>query len=374
MARRKRGTDGRYQKVFRFEGKMYCCKGSTQAEADDKASAKLEELKKGIEQRKNPTLRQYYEEFTENRRGKVGENTLRNQAIEFRNIAAVPVDSTGKEFGDLHLIEIKPDVLKHVQRALHDDGRTVRTVNDYLAHLSHVLRTAVKDELIDRNPCQSLDRLVEKSPAAPVSETKHRALSTDETNRFFATAKAEGDIYYNAYALMLQTGMRIGEVGALKLENVKGKEIQIRATITRTESGGYKVGDVPKTDAGRRNIPMNEAVDTIIEDQKKLMRDLNGNIIPIDGLLFKSSAKELLREYTVNRAIKRICKKAGIEEFTCHAFRSTYATKYMQQRPNDFLTLSKLLGHKNPNITFKWYCRVTEQAKREAVNAVVIPM
>ena len=374
MARRTRSTDGRYQKVFRYDGKMYCCKGNSQEEADNKASAKLEELKKGVEQRKNPTLRQYYIEFTENRRGKVGENTLRNQAIEFRNIAAVTIDNTGKEFGDLRLSELKPAILKQVQRALYDDGRTVRTVNDYLAHLSHVLATAIKDELIDRNPCKSLDRLTEKSPAAPVAETKHRALTTEETNKFFSTAKAENDSYYNAYALMLQTGMRIGEVGALKTDNVKGKDIQIRATITRTESNGYKVGDVPKTDAGRRNIPMNGTVEKIIEDQKKLMRDLNGNVIPIDGLLFKSSAKELLREYTVNRAIKRICKKAGIEVFTCHAFRSTYATRYMQQRPNDFLTLSKLLGHKNPNITFKWYCRVTEQAKQEAVNAVVISM
>ena len=374
MARRKRSTDGRYQKTFRFEGKLYCCKGNTQAEADDKAAAKLEELKKGIEQRKNPTLRQYYDEFTENRRSKVRENTLRNQKIEFDNMAAVAVDSTGKEFGDLHLTEIKPDILKHVQRSLYDDDRTARTVNDYIAHLSHVLRTAVKDELIDRNPCQSLDRLVEKTPAAPVSETKHRALSNDEITKFFATAKAEHEYYYNTFALMLQTGMRIGEVGALKMENVKGNEIQIRATITRTESGGYKVGDVPKTDAGRRNIPTNEAVAKIIEDQKKLMHDLNGNIIPIDGLLFKSSVGELLREYTVNRSIARLCKKAGIEKFTCHAFRATYATRYMQQRPNDFLTLSKLLGHKNPNITFKWYCRVTEQAKREAVNAIKIPM
>lgn len=374
MARRKRCSDGRYQKAFRYDGKVYCCKGSTQAEADSKASAKLEELKKGTEQRKNPTLRQYYEEFTENRRNKVRENTLRNQKIEFDNMAAVAVDDTGKELGDLHLTEIKPAVLKHVQKALHDDDRTVRTVNDYMAHLSHVLTTAVKDELIDRNPCKSLDRLTESSPAAPVAETKHRALSNDEISKFFATAKAENDPYYNVYALMLQTGMRIGEVGALKRENVKKDSIQIRATITRTESGGYKVGDVPKTDAGRRDIPMNKTVEKIIEDQKKLNSDLNGNITQIDGLLFESSVRELLREYTVNRAILRICKKAGIEKFTCHAFRSTYATKYMQQRPNDFLTLSKLLGHKNPNITFKWYCRVTEQAKKEAVNAVVISM
>lgn len=374
MARRKRCTDGRYQKVFRFEGKSYCCKGSTQTEADDKAAAKLEELKKGVAQRENPTLRQYYIRFTENRRGKVSENTLRTQAIEFNNMAAVTVDDTGKEFGDLHLTKIKPDTLKHVQKALRDDDRSVRTVNDYLAHLSHVLTTAVKDELIDRNPCKSLDSLSEKSPAAPVAETKHRALSADEVRKFFSTASAEHDMYYNAYALMIQTGMRIGEVGALKIENVTGKDIQVRATITRTESGGYKVGDVPKTDAGRRDIPMNKTVEKIIDDQKEFIRGLYGNIIPIDGLLFKSSAQELLREYTVNRAIKRICKKAGIEEFTCHAFRATYATKYMQQRPNDFLTLSKLLGHKNPNITFKWYCRVTEQAKQEAVNAVIIPM
>ena len=90
------------------------------------------------------------------------------------------------------------------------------------------------------------------------------------------------------------------------------------------------------------------------------------------GTLFKSAEGELLREYTVNREIKRICKQAEIEKFTCHGFRVTFATRFIEQRPQDYKILSEIMGHKDISITLNLYTRVMTESKITAMNEIKI--
>ena len=78
--------------------------------------------------------------------------------------------------------------------------------------------------------------------------------------------------------------------------------------------------------------------------------------------------------YQVNREIKRICKRIGIEKFTCHAFRATFATRFIEQRPQDYKVLSEILGHSNIKITLNLYTHVMKDRKIAAMNAVEIAM
>ena len=88
--------------------------------------------------------------------------------------------------------------------------------------------------------------------------------------------------------------------------------------------------------------------------------------------MFKSSEGDILREYTVNREIKRICKDAGIEYFTCHAFRNTFATRFIEQRPQDYKILSDILGHKDISITLNLYTHVMIDNKVKALKELNI--
>ena len=79
-----------------------------------------------------------------------------------------------------------------------------------------------------------------------------------------------------------------------------------------------------------------------------------------------------MRDYSVDREIVRICKKADIEYFSSHAFRNTYATRFMEQRPQDFKILSEILGHKDVSITLNLYTHVMTENKVKAMNDVMI--
>ena len=133
---------------------------------------------------------------------------------------------------------------------------------------------------------------------------------------------------------------------------------------------GYIIGNDAKTESGKRDIPFSSEVRQLLREQQKQNEVLLGK--KWKGTLFPSVEGELLREYTVNREIKRICKTADIEPFTCHAFRITFATRFIEQRPEDYKILSDIMGHKDIAITLNLYTRVMQEKKVSAMKAIKI--
>lgn len=366
MAKLKKRADGRYQSTVLFEGKRYTVYGKSISELDAKKVEKIRQLMEQKRTHDNPTLEKYYKIFTELRRGKVKESTLRCQSSTFQNCADVILD--GRKLGDMRIRDITPKDCQMVQQALIKKDYSSRTVNDCMKHLSHVFNCAVKDETINRNPCMCIEHLRRTEPAA--RDTIHRALSVDETTKFFETAA--GSTFINCYKLMIQTGLRIGELCALYPSDFDQKNncLHITKTVTRDEIGAYLIGDSTKTYAGTRDIPLNAAIIGIIKDQKVRNRAL----MKFSKLLFPASDGKILREYTVNRDIKKICERIGIQVFTCHAFRATFATRFIEQRPQDYKILSEILGHADTKITLNLYTHVMKENKETAMTGITIAM
>lgn len=368
MAKLKRRADGRYKKTFTFEGKPYCEYGKTVREAEQKMAERLALLAQGVEKHKNPTLNVYYERFTEIRRKSVRESTIRCQACQFRNCADTVVNDNGKTLGEMRIRDIKKRDIQNVQLALAQTDRTTETVNNCLSHLLHVFNSAVDDETIDKNPCKGVKPLqrVEK----PARETIHRALTLEETRLFFE--EASNSYYYPLFCLMIQTGMRIGECGGLFYSDIDEKEgfIHVRRTVTRNEDGGYEIGNGAKTFSGIRDIPLNESIRKALNKQRLQNAQFYGK--KLYSTLFRSPEGEILREYPVNREIKRICKRVGIEKFTCHAFRATFSTRFIETQPENYKTLSEILGHKDTRITLNLYTHVMQESKVTAMEKMQI--
>ena len=308
MAKQKKRADGRLQKSFTFEGRRFYVYGRTPTELSQAEYKKRLELEQGTEDRENPTLNKYYERFTERRRSKVKESTIRSQCIQFRNCADVAIDATGRTLGSMRIQDIKPYDIQTVQAELEKSDRTTETVNNCMAHLSHVFNAAVRDETITRNPCACIEKV--KRTEKPARETIHRALTEEETREFFKAARAS--YYEDMFILMIQTGIRVGELGALNEFDVDTKDmiLHINKTVARDEAGGYMISDTPKTDAGTRDIPLTSAAVDAIRSQKIRNMILFGK--NSSGPVFKSFEGALLREYQINREIKRICGKMGI--------------------------------------------------------------
>lgn len=354
--------DGRLQNRFTIDGTRYTVYGWTVAEAKEKERQKREEIEKGIMTRgRNATLRDYVSRWIDGKEGTVKGSTLNCYKKSFPAMLDIMIGK--KRFGDMRLIDIDTQDVRAVQKAL-AETMTIHTANHYIGLLSGVMRSAVNDaRIITFNPVAPVKPL--RDTATPARESIHRALTKDETNRFF---EACGDSWYRPlFRFMLLTGCRIGEAGALQVRDIRRDEITIERTVT-LESHGLTIGDSTKTGAGRRNIPLTDELREVIAQQRRANATF-GSIESVTDTVFKSIFGHILRDTSVNAEIRGICEKAGIEPFTAHAFRDTFATRCVESGMN-FKTLQAILGHTDIKMTMNLYAHVMQDTKREELNAV----
>ena len=362
-------TGSLLRRSFRFNGKRYDVYGHTNAELSVKEQAKREELEKGYQSRVNPTLSEYFERWSDRRRGTVSEATMRRNRHMFESIVEIQIQSAGTTLGKINLKSIQFDDLLTAQRTLAVKAST-RTVNDTLELIKHIFKDACNERMLDYNPCVLIKPLKRTEPQA--RDTIHRALSRDEQTAFFESEAVQNSFYYDLFRMAILTGMRIGELGALKNSDIYGGFIHVERTVTRTECGGYKIGDSAKTEAGRRKIPLNDSIKAVLKHQKEINSMLDGNIEQIDDTIFKSSRKRgILISYPVNKEIKRLCSLIGIEPFTIHALRDTFCTRAIESGI-DPKTLQELMGHRDIAVTMNIYAHVMDETKVEAMNKIDI--
>lgn len=365
MARLKRRKDGRIRKKITVDGVNYYIYGRTADELREKEEQKRIAIRDGLVQRKDPTLNQYYEHWI-NAQTHVKPATIRSGNCAYRSCAKQYIPSAQKTLGEIRLRDITAEDVRVMQNGLKRTCKN-RTINDYTYHLSHILKDAVMERRIPFNPCQTVKAL--KDEDAPARETIHRALSESEQETFFKAARES--YYYNAFCLMINTGMRSGEIGALKAKDIHDGFIHVATSLTRTEAGKRVLGTDAKTIASERRIPLNRAISDIIQSQKEQNATCFGNVVGIDDTLFKAPRGGLLVESNINREIRRICKRTEIELFTSHAFRATFATRCIEQEMPPKV-LQEILGHKDFRMTMNLYTHVMDETKTSALMNIYI--
>ncbi len=366
MAKNKKRADGYLTKTFTFNNKRYYVYAKDRKELERKAFEKLHKLESGEIDHENPTLDKYHETWTKNRRNSIKEATLRCQHFQYQSCADVLIGD--KRLGDFRLSEIRPDDIRTVQRTLLEKNST-QTINDKIAVLNHMFIDAVKERYIDYNPVLVVKNL--KRTEKKARDTIHRALTIEETQRFFEYAQKSN--YYDVFRMCILTGMRIGEVGALFQSDIYDNAIHVNRTITKTESGSYVIGEDTKTWSGRRIIPLNDSIKEVIEHQKSVNRIDEEKVIGLHEPIFKAPQRGLLMSTPCDRQIAAICKRAGIEKFTAHAFRATFATRAIE-KGIAVRTIQELLGHKDYSITMNLYGHVVNSTLESAMNEIGIAL
>lgn len=310
------------------------------------------------------TLDEYFEEFERFRRGIVKESTAINVRISYQAYIS-------PEMGGRKVCEISRRDVKQLQYDLQKKVKPA-TVNLVISKLATILNYAVDDEILVRNPASRIRPL--RSDIGDVTETIHRALTPEEQHVFMEEAK--GEWLYCFYAFSLCTGMRLMEIGALTWADIDEEKSEIRVTKTysRHEGPGYIV-TTPKTHKGKRTIPMTETTRVIVQRQREQMRKRFGEeVLEKDHVAFTTYYGKIIASTTVRHAIDRVlerleAKNIHMERFTHHAFRDTFATRYIEEG-GSMQTLKTILGHSTLSMTMDLYAHVLPDTKLKEMRAV----
>lgn len=373
-------ANGLLQYRFTMDKKRYTVYGATVKECRQKELEKRKQVQDGIYKKASKlTVSEYFDRWIANKQGTVKETTIRTDTILLSRMKETPIDKAGTLFGNLKLAAVDVQNVRDLQKALQEKlrtkdkdgkevirkGMTTRAANDSIYLLKAVFKTAMLiDRIIQFNPVEGVKPL--KRTEEQARDTIHRALTRQETSDFLTAAKDSH--YYNLYVFLLNTGCRLGEAGALMIGDVSKNNVKISRTITRTEVGGYEIGIDAKTEAGKRTIPMNEEAQQAWKAQKDFNSAIDG-AISISDPVFRAPRGSLIKSANVNADIAKICKKAGIDRFSAHAFRDTFATRCVESNMQ-VKTLQVILGHTDVSMTLGLYAHVMEDQKIEQLKAV----
>lgn len=229
-----------------------------------------------------------------------------------------------------------------------------KTIRDIVAVLKSILRYAEDNYKINYN--------VSKITIPKLEIEKIKTLSKREKTRLENYCLKHDTLRNVGIVVCLYTGMRIGEICAIKWKNIdlEKKEIHVKATLQRSykkEGIGTKIIiDTPKTKDSIRNIPITNKLYEVLKSLK-LKYDK-------EDYLLTGNKEKFIEPRNYNYEFKKTLRECKIKSYKFHVLRHTFATDCIDVGM-DVKSLSEVLGHSDVNITLNRYVHSSYNHKKK---------
>jgi integrase len=318
--------------------------GKTQAEVRDRLTKALSDRIDGIVyDDDNMSVGEYLEVWL---KGSVYGSVRRSTYDRDTNLVTNHINPI---LGGLKLKKLNSAHVQSFYRDRLDAGLSASTVHKMHDILRRSLAQAVKWHLVPRN----VDDVVKPPRPVPKEMVAH---SANETRRLLEAAG--GDRLEALYILAVHTGMRQGEMLALRWQDVDVENTVVSVRRTLTRSGGRVVFGEPKTKKSRRSIRLTpQAVEALRSHLDRQLRDIEilGDRYQDQGLVFTTDTGAPINPSNLRqRSFAALLKRAGLPHMRFHDLRHTCAPLLLSRGVHPKF-VQELLGHATIAITLDTY-------------------
>ena len=374
--------DGRYS--YRWtadDGTRHTVYALSLEELREKEQQIARDLSDGIRaETKNTTLNDLFELWCTLKRG-LKDNTFQNYKYMYNLFVC---DGLGKS--RVSMIK-KSDIRRFYNTLIDGKYLKVATLETVHGILHQVFRLAVEDGYVRHNPTENMMR--EMKQAHNLGRPKRKALTVSEQSLFvdFLRRSPQYRHWYPVFAVMLGTGLRVGEVVGLRWCDIDLERgiIDINHTLVYYNHGtgnGCSFGiNTPKTKGSNRIVPMMDTVKDAFLEEREFQRE-NGiscraSIEGYSDFIFINRFGDTQHQGTLNKALARIIRDCNDEvldahkgnsepvllpHFSCHSLRHTFTTRMIEADMN-VKVVQEILGHADISTTLDIYADVTEDTK-----------
>ena len=346
--------DGRWEGRVKVEGSSQ--KKSIYGYSYREVKLKLAEYKQSAPEAKTPSLtfERVFEEWLMQKKTIVKTSTFN----KYRNLC---VNYILPELGNLKIAEISSTkvnaLIANLLTKSDGSGLSPKTIRDVCMLIKACLKYASVSYSI---PINQLELYI---PSAPQKEI--HTLSPAEQKMLEECLLKSLDLRKLGIIICLYTGLRIGEICALKWQNVNldSGTIFICSTIQRVQTfdGLQKtqiIESTPKSQCSIRTIPLPE---TLVELMKPYSEEND------EAYILTGSDNNFIEPRLYEYVFEKYVSEAGISSVNFHALRHTFATRCIEL-DFDIKSLSEILGHANTKITLDRYVHPSIERKRLQMN------
>lgn len=343
--------DGRWEGRYKpdgFSGKYKYVYAHTYKETKEKLTQL--KTKRSSQSNKRILVSSICEQWLEFKKQDIKESTY----IKYRNIILKHIKPI---IGHLYINSLQAEDMQKYALLLKNKGLSNKSVRDILSVVSAIFKYAQKIGVYTDNI--NIEELYPKAEKRQV-----RILPDDERIRFEGYLLKANDPAKFGILLALYSGMRIGEICALKWSNInlEAETISVVQTLQRLQDSENKgktkiLISEPKSQSSKRIIPIPAFLTELLRKIKPQIPDaflLSGNKNPIEPKTLQNKYKSCLKD-------------CNIPYINFHTLRHTFATRCVEVG-FDIKSLSEILGHSSVGTTLNLYAHPTLEYKRNNMN------